>query len=947
MDKLQYSNLLNIKEASKQGRLVVFVGAGVSNNSGVPVWSALINDMRQECNLVNEKDDLKIAQLYKDARGEKEYMDKVKDSLKYNKVIPNDIHKDILALNPCHIITTNYDNLIEQEIQNEFKQFAIIKEDRDLPNMLYSNSVVKMHGDFATNNIVLTESDYHNYAKNFPLIRSFVISLFASKLVVFVGFSFADLNLKIILNDVHSVLKDSMQKAYLVTDEKPDVLTIKYYENKGINIVYLDDTDIEQILSFSEQKDSTTLTIPKGIYLHKVLKCLRLVKKNPEYDLASMLYAKLRSYSDEIKDLGDGLRYFIPKDELKMWNPHSSGLQLYSPYFRSLSRQLKTFSGRRKFILEHPEIDRKELKRFAYYNYLYRIDDVKILDSEFIYSLEKYFDSPSAPSFLYRMDFNKLNKRLQYLSAKEYSCSADDLEYPFTLYKLGNYYEAYQIYNKILANAWNNEKYILYFISLYNLRSIRGLLWFQLSMREDMNADAIYNKLSDIDLDDTLKRLPIEEEIRNVFQDLLSYRAIGLRVTETEELSDQLHKQRKSGEKGGVSINSNIANLLSKFEREFRFCNDNYIICDNSKQYQSVCINTVRGILNSYATPTGKFDGLDLETSKIDEVFSLCIFAFIFCVDNKQLMETFKQYDVGKIALSEDAIIYVNTYLKNLSESKSIPYTDGAKFATYIQNLLFVSSRIKNDTVDVETLYKVVIKYWDALNLRISEKCLNAVLSRYEPKSETLILIANKLLNNLDDNGHFCGCFSFIAYYMFKSGITYSSFDMDAIKGKSNSQDLYYLYDVIDPAIQNEFSIYCQKNLYRTPSYFEFIAKHNLDIFSVEKFENMTEKIRLKVNDENAYCCWRLVKIRHNEKNSNVHNIIDEYAKKNRCLEFYLSPLDYKDKQNVIPEWLLHVDENTIRKLVEIEEYKNALKKYLKDNRFISHRQRMMVINVL
>ena len=111
MDKIQYSNLLHIKEASKQGRLVVFAGAGVSNNSGVPVWSALIDALKQECNLAYENDDLKIAQLYKDARGEKEYMDKVKEVLRYNKAIPNDIHKDILSLNPCHIITKNYDNL--------------------------------------------------------------------------------------------------------------------------------------------------------------------------------------------------------------------------------------------------------------------------------------------------------------------------------------------------------------------------------------------------------------------------------------------------------------------------------------------------------------------------------------------------------------------------------------------------------------------------------------------------------------------------------------------------------------------------------------------------------------------------------------------------------------------------------------------------------------------
>ena len=95
MDKHQLSNLLHIQHASKQGRLVVFVGAGVSANSGVPTWFQLIQEMKLECNIEYENDDLKIAQLYKDSRGHKEYMDKVKEVLKYNKVIPNPIHKEI------------------------------------------------------------------------------------------------------------------------------------------------------------------------------------------------------------------------------------------------------------------------------------------------------------------------------------------------------------------------------------------------------------------------------------------------------------------------------------------------------------------------------------------------------------------------------------------------------------------------------------------------------------------------------------------------------------------------------------------------------------------------------------------------------------------------------------------------------------------------------------
>ena len=86
MDKLQFSNILHIQEASKQGRLVVFVGAGVSNNSGIPTWSKLIREMKDECGADQETDELKIAQLYKDARGEKEYMDKVKETLKKQTV---------------------------------------------------------------------------------------------------------------------------------------------------------------------------------------------------------------------------------------------------------------------------------------------------------------------------------------------------------------------------------------------------------------------------------------------------------------------------------------------------------------------------------------------------------------------------------------------------------------------------------------------------------------------------------------------------------------------------------------------------------------------------------------------------------------------------------------------------------------------------------------------
>lgn len=83
MDNQQIANLLNIQRASRENRLVIFVGAGVSMNSSVPSWNQLINRMKAELpnEFSEETDALKIAQIYKDSRGHKEYMDKVKDIL--------------------------------------------------------------------------------------------------------------------------------------------------------------------------------------------------------------------------------------------------------------------------------------------------------------------------------------------------------------------------------------------------------------------------------------------------------------------------------------------------------------------------------------------------------------------------------------------------------------------------------------------------------------------------------------------------------------------------------------------------------------------------------------------------------------------------------------------------------------------------------------------------
>jgi hypothetical protein len=945
MDSLQLSHLLHIQEASKQGRLVVFVGAGVSNNSEVPTWRTLIDDMKNDCDAKEETDDLKIAQLYKDARGEKEFMDKVKEVLLYNKVFPNPIHGKILELSPCHIITTNYDDLLEQQIENDHKQFAIIKEDKDMPNMSYPNSLIKMHGDFDSNNIVLTESDYYNYQRNFPLIRSFVLSLFASKLVVFVGFSFADLNLKMILNDLHNVLKDSMQRAYLISDVNPSQTITQYYSNKGINVVYVDEEGFKEWAS--NVAVSSELTNPKGIYLYKVLSCIGQVKKDKSYDLVDSLYSQLLSIKDEMSVVGNGLKYFIPKEEQLMFNPHSDGLQLFSPYFKALHQQLKTFAGRKKFILDHSNIDWKELKQLAYNNYLYEIDDVKIVDPKKQYELNIALGDFAASWYFYNFDMDNLSQRLLYLSARDLSGDSKDLEYPFILYKLGRYYEAYKVYNQILPLAWKKKRFIIYFICLYNLHSLRYGVSFNLMSQNKKMSDEILEKLSNIDLDNILSRLPISDGIRKTFQDLLSFRELGASAIDTENKREQIFHQRKSGEKGGVSLNSNIDSLLSKFDREFQFCNNNYIVCDNNSFFKAICYNTVCGILNSYATPDAVFEGINLHTTKIDKLFPFCIFTMVFCMETQKLKEIFRRYEIKSIELADDGVDKINEYWKNLDSAQNIPSMDFSLLGEYIDNLIYVTSKVNNDGIDSNHIYSTILKFWDTItSSKVDGNSLALILSRVKPNKDDLSLLLNKLLENLETRENFANCYEWLAYYMDKDGLTYN-LNMSVLKEGKYAREVFHLYKILSPEIKQSFSEYCQNNLNDVRLYLEFIVTNELSVRSTETLE---QKIGTIDNNPQYYindCCYLLAKMSGQDKYSNVHSMIDSYSSKNECMKFHLSPSEYEPKENVDVQWILRYGGEGVPELAKIPEYKQKLKQYLVEKPFIDVSLRNAIINVL
>jgi hypothetical protein len=212
------AGIRNLVKAQEQGKLVVFAGAGVSVDSLLPSWGDLTNGLNDDLDKI-EKDDLKLAQLYFNSRGNKEFQEKVQAVLKHGSTSHNPIHRRIVGVAPMHIITTNFDNHFEQINAEQGFKYSIVRNDSDLPYSKGASMFIKMHGDLELRNIVLTEKDFGNYDENFPLIDSFVKGIFASKLILFVGFSFKDPNLARIRKWVSDLLQNDGQRPYIVFDK--------------------------------------------------------------------------------------------------------------------------------------------------------------------------------------------------------------------------------------------------------------------------------------------------------------------------------------------------------------------------------------------------------------------------------------------------------------------------------------------------------------------------------------------------------------------------------------------------------------------------------------------------------------------------------------------------------------------------------------------------------
>ena len=241
----------DLKALIKKGKVILFVGAGVSATLGLPNWSELINHISNELGydprIFNTYgDSLSLAEYYileKGQIGELRNWMETTWNVEDKQIKKSKIYDYILALNFPIIYTTNYDHCLERAFELRGKRFKRIVSVDDLVNLKSDDTqIIKFHGDtISDKSIVLSESSYFDRLEfNSPLDIKLKSDMLG-KSILFIGYSLSDINIRLLLYKIDKIWKESNNinnrpQSYIFLPS-PNPIQESILKSRGINTI--------------------------------------------------------------------------------------------------------------------------------------------------------------------------------------------------------------------------------------------------------------------------------------------------------------------------------------------------------------------------------------------------------------------------------------------------------------------------------------------------------------------------------------------------------------------------------------------------------------------------------------------------------------------------------------------------------------------------------------
>ena len=247
-----------IRQLLCQPDTVLFVGSGISLWSGLPGWSALIEELALfveraggDSRLIRSEasrgEYLQAASYGFDNLTKPQIGEFIRLACRYGKARPHEIHKAILSLGPTCFITSNYDNLIEESIRiwkpAEFFRPPVTNRNLTaLGEIVHASSVnfiFKPHGDASdSDSIVLTREQYRELlpgGERHAALESLKL-LLASRPIIYLGFGLRDPDFVYIRDLLANTYKGGARDHYAIMADVTEPEISWWRRNYGVHL---------------------------------------------------------------------------------------------------------------------------------------------------------------------------------------------------------------------------------------------------------------------------------------------------------------------------------------------------------------------------------------------------------------------------------------------------------------------------------------------------------------------------------------------------------------------------------------------------------------------------------------------------------------------------------------------------------------------------------------
>jgi len=277
-------------EAARNGNLMPLVGAGLSRQAAdvFPNWNELLKQMKDRAvathhmsqvegqeveQLILRGQVLMAAEALRYSLPRDEYRSILEEKFDPHNVRPTEIHKALFRLRPSVILTTNYDRLLEDAYAEEYKRSikALTWQDAvSVQRYLQGDRangerpvIFKIHGAIDDpDSIVLSERDYRQLIYQQPGYRLVMSAIFLTQVILMLGFSFADPELRLLLEELRESLKHRSYPDYifLPAEAAGSVEARRLREDFGVQVISYDPTpehpEVLELINFLiAQKD--------------------------------------------------------------------------------------------------------------------------------------------------------------------------------------------------------------------------------------------------------------------------------------------------------------------------------------------------------------------------------------------------------------------------------------------------------------------------------------------------------------------------------------------------------------------------------------------------------------------------------------------------------------------------------------------------------------------